>query len=144
MSDAAPFPRHLIHAGAMLSGVLMALAVHMIAERFGLDLGALWRSDTGDLIPASAAVGWWLVALAAFVGGYVTASLMGRAVSGQIPLRMRQFLIAIGVLLLAAAGQAASAPSAVPTVAGVVAGLVALVQGAVMAFCGAYFALRHI
>ena len=30
----------------------------------GLDLGALWRSDTGDLIPASAALAWWLVALA--------------------------------------------------------------------------------
>ncbi|MBR1219730.1 hypothetical protein JQ557_17110 [Bradyrhizobium sp. U87765 SZCCT0131] len=144
MSEAASFPRRLILAGAMTTGVLVALAVHIIAERFGLDLGTLWRSDTGDLIPASAALAWWLVALAAFVGGYVTASLMGRAASGHIPLRLRQFLIAVGVLLLAAAGQAASAPSAAPTSAGVVAGLAALVQGAVMAFCGAYFALRRI
>ena len=63
--------------------------------------------------------------------------------SGQIPQRMRQFLIAVGVLLLAGAGQAASAPSPIPTVSGVLAGLAALCLGAVMAFCGAHFALRR-
>jgi branched-chain amino acid transport system permease protein len=36
---------------------------------------------------------------------------------------MRQFLIVIGVLVLAGAGQAASAPSPVPTISGVLAGL---------------------
>jgi hypothetical protein len=55
---------------------------------------------------------------------------------------MRQFLIAVGVLLLAGAGQAAAAPSGIPTFAGVLAGIAALVLGAVMAFCGAHFALR--
>lgn len=143
MPEAALFPRRLILAGAMTSGVLLALAVHMIAQRFGLDLGALWQSDHGDLIPASAALAWWLVALVAFVGGYTTASLMESAASGQIPPRMRQFLIGIVVLLLAAAGQAATGPTAIPTVAGVVAGLSALTLGAVMAFCGAHFALRR-
>ena len=39
-------------------------------------------------------------------------------------------------------GQAASAPSAIPTISGVLAGIAALCLGAVMAFCGAYFALR--
>jgi hypothetical protein len=67
---------------------------------------------------------------------------MQSAVSGQIPQRMRQFLIAVGVLLLAGAGQVASAPSPVPTVSGMLAGLAALCLGAVMAFCGAYFAMR--
>lgn len=143
MPQTASFPRHLIHAAAMLSGVLLALAVHMIGQRFGLDLATLWRSDTGDLIPATAALAWWLVALAAFIGGYVTASLMDSAVGGQIPLRMRQFLIGVGVLVLAAAGQAASGPSAIPTVSGVLGGLVALCLGAAMAFCGAHFALRR-
>jgi hypothetical protein len=55
---------------------------------------------------------------------------------------MRQFLIAVGVLLLAGAGQAASAPSPIPTTSGVLAGLAALCLGATMAFCGALFALR--
>ncbi|MBW8856765.1 MAG: hypothetical protein JF604_21115, partial [Bradyrhizobium sp.] len=76
-------------------------------------------------------------------GGYFTATLMQSAVSGQIPQRMRQFLIAVGVLLLAGAGQAASAPSPIPTISGVLAGLAALSLGAVMAFCGAHFALRR-
>src|SRR6202165_2166890 len=142
MSETTNFPRRLILAGAAISGVLLALAVHMLGGRFGLDLGGLWRSDTHDFMPAGAAVAWWLIATVGFCGGYFTATLMDSAVSGQIPPRMRQFLIAVGVLVLAGAGQAASAPSAVPTISGVLAGFAALCLGAAMAFCGAHFAPR--
>ncbi|HEY8336626.1 MAG TPA: hypothetical protein VIQ05_22775 [Tardiphaga sp.] len=142
MAETTYFPRRLILAGAMLSGILLALAVHMLGQRFGLDLGGLWRSDGHDFMPAGAAVAWWLIASVAFVGGYLTATLMHSAVSGRIPQRMRQFLVAVGVLVLAGAGQAASAPSPVPTIAGVLAGLAALCLGGLMAFCGAHFALR--
>ena len=142
MAETNFFPRHLILGGAVISGVLLALAVHMLVARYGLDLGGLWRSDTKSFMPAGAAIAWWLIATVAFSGGYFTASLMHSAVSGQIPQRMRQFLIAVGVLLLAGAGQAATAPSAIPTIAGVLAGIAALFLGAVMAFCGAHFALR--
>jgi len=137
------FPSRLILAAAAISGVLLVLAMHMLGARFGLDLGGLWRFDTREFIPAGAAVAWWLIATVGFSGGYFTATLMHSAASGQIPQRMRQFLIAVGVLILAGAGQAASAPSAVPTVSGVLAGLAALGLGAVMAFCGAHFALRR-
>lgn len=142
MAETTHFPRHLILAAAALSGVLLALAVHMLGARFGLDLGGLWRSDSREFMPLGAALAWWLIAGVGFCGGYFTATLMDSAVSGQIPPRMRQFLIALGVLVLAGAGQAASAPSPLPTVAGVLAGLAALGLGAVMAFCGAHFALR--
>ena len=127
----------------MVSGMLLALAVHMLGARYGLDLGGLWRSDTHEFMPAGAAIAWWLIATVGFSGGYFTATLMQSAADGQIPHRMRQFLIAVGVLLLAGAGQAASAPSAVPTASGVLAALAALCLGAVMAFCGAHFALRR-
>jgi len=137
------FPRHLILGGAMISGVLLALAVHMLGARYGLDLGGLWHSDAHEFVPAGAAIAWWLIATVGFSGGYFTATLMHSAVSGQIPLRMRQFLIVVGVLLLAGAGQAASAPSPFPTTSGVLAGLAAVCLGAVMAFCGAHFALRR-
>jgi hypothetical protein len=143
MAAVTTYPRHLILAGAAVFGVLLALGVHILGQRFGLYLGDLWKTDAPGLIPASAAIAWWLIAATAFVGGFVTASLMHSAASGQIPRRMRQFLIAVGVVLLAAAGQAASAPSAIPTVSGLLAGIVALVLGAVMAFCGAHFALRR-
>src|SRR3954469_6293014 len=106
MPETTYFPRSLILAGAMISGVLLALAVHMLGARFGLDLGGLWRSDkVGAFMPAGAAVAWWLIATVGFSGGYFTANLMDSAVSGQIPPRMRQFLIAVGVLILAGAGQ---------------------------------------
>jgi hypothetical protein len=143
MAQTTFFPRRLILGGAMMSGVLLALAVHMLGARYGLDLGGLWRSDTRQVIPAGAAIAWWLIATVGFSGGYFIATLMHSAIEGQIPQRMRQFLIALGVLLLAGAGQAASAPSAIPTISGVLAGLAALCLGAVMAFCGANFALRR-
>src|SRR5579863_3444257 len=144
MPETTPFPSRLILAAAAISGVLLALAVHMLGARFGLDLGGLWRSDAIVFMPAGAALAWWLIATVGFCGGYFTATLMHSAASGQIPMRMRQFLIAVGVLLLAGAGQAASAPSALPTVSGILAGLAALVLGAAMAFCGAHFALRKV
>jgi hypothetical protein len=142
MAETNFFPRRLILGGAVISGVLLALAVHMLVARYGLDLGGLWRSDTKSFMPAGAAIAWWLIATVAFSGGYFTAGLMHSAASGQIPQRMRQFLIAVGVLLLAGAGQAAATPSGIPTIAGVLAGIAALFLGAVMAFCGAHFALR--
>ena len=66
MAETTYFPRRLIHAGAMISGVLLALAVHMLGARFGLDLGGLWRSDTREFMPAGAAVAWWLIATVGF------------------------------------------------------------------------------
>src|SRR5689334_13116277 len=142
MAETNFFPRRLILGGATISGVLLALAVHMLVARYGLDLGGLWRGDVKDYIPVGAAIAWWLIATVAFSGGYFTATLMHSAASGQIPQRMRQFLIAVGVLLLAGAGQAAAAPSSSSTISGVLAGIAALALGAVMAFCGAHFALR--
>jgi hypothetical protein len=139
---AETFPRHIIFAAALLSGLLLALAVHMLGARYGLDLAGLWDSDNHEFMPTGAAVAWWLIATVGFSGGYFTANLMQSAVSGQIPPRMRQFLIAVGVLLLAGAGQVASAPGPISTVAGVVGGIAALSLGAAMASCGAYFALR--
>jgi len=143
MPETIPFPSRLILAAAAISGVLLALAVHMLGARFGLDLGGLWRSDAREFLPVGAAIAWWLIATVGFTGGYFTATLMDSAAAGQIPQRMRQFLIAVGVLVLAGAGQAASGPSAIPTVAGMLAGLAALGLGALMAFCGAHFALRE-
>ena len=48
MAETTYFPRRLILAGAMISGVLLALAVHMLGARFGLDLGGLWRSEARE------------------------------------------------------------------------------------------------
>ena len=143
MAQANIFPRHIVLAAASISGVLMALAVHMLGLRFGLDLGGLWRKEFGTTIPPGAAIGWWLIGAGAFGGGYLTASVLRSAVSGTLPPRLRQFLIVLGLLTLAGAGQAASAPSPIPSLSGVLAGVAALVLGGVMAFSGAAVALRE-
>ena len=52
MAETTYFPRRLILAGAIVSGVLLALAVHMLGARYGLDLGGLWRSDIREFMPA--------------------------------------------------------------------------------------------
>src|SRR6202034_2421751 len=84
MAQTTYFPRRLILAGAMISGVLLALAVHMLGVRFGLDLGGLWRSDPNNFMPAGAALAWWLIATVGFCGGYFTATMMHSAAAGQI------------------------------------------------------------
>lgn len=146
MVAAPEFPPRLILTGAMVLGLLLALSVHILGVRIGLDLGGLWAPDSRGLMPASAAAGWWLVAGAGLVSGFVTASIMSRAASGRIPLRVRQALIATAVVIFAAAGGAASGAgggSPLPTASGVIAGLTALGLGALMAFFGATFALRR-
>lgn len=140
----APVPRHIILPGALIAGLLFALAVHMIGQRFGLDLGALWSaSTTPQIVPFKAALAWWITASGAFGGGYLAASLMAGAASGGLPPLLRYLMIGLGVLVLAAAGQAASAPASVTSASGVLAGVAALILGAAMAFCGAQMALRH-
>src|SRR5919197_1577676 len=69
MAETTYFPRRLILGGAVMTGVLLALAVHMLGARYGLDLGGLWRSDTRDFMPAGAAIAWWLTATGGFPGG---------------------------------------------------------------------------
>lgn len=142
MAQATTFPRHIVLAAASIAGVLLALAVHMLGVRFGLDLGGLWRKEFGATIPTGAAIAWWLIASAAFGGGYLMANILRSAAAGTLPPRLRQFLIVLGVLMLAGAGQAASGPSPIPSLSGVLAGVAALALGGLMAFSGAHFALR--
>src|SRR5277367_6349822 len=134
MAETTFIPRRLILGGAMISGVLLALAVHMLVARYGLDLGGLWQSDSHDFMPAGAAIAWWLIASVGFCGGYFTGTLLESAASGQIPRRLQQFVIVVGALVLAGAAQTASTPGPIPTISSVLAGVAALCLGAVMAF----------
>jgi hypothetical protein len=144
MAEQDIYPRNIVLAGAMGCGVLVALAVHMLGQRFGLDLSGLWRSDEIRIVPIGAALAWWLIATVGFAGGYMAATLMHGAASGQMSRAMWQFLAGVLVLLLAGAGLSASGPSTGPVMARVLAGVIALFLGAGMAFCGAHFATRRI
>ena len=143
MAEQDIYPRNIVLAGAIGCGVLLALAVHMLGQRFGLDLSGLWRSDEVKIVPFGAAVAWWLIATVGFAGGYIAATLMVGAASGQMSRAMWQFLAGVMVLLLAGAGLSASGPATGPVMARVLAGVIALLLGAGMAFCGAHFATRR-
>jgi hypothetical protein len=144
MAEQDIYPRNIVLAGAIGGGVLLALAVHMLGQRFGLDLSGLRRSDEVRIVPIGAAVAWWLIATVGFAGGYIAATLMVDAALGQMSRAMWQFLAGVLVLLLAGAGLSASGPATGPVMARVLAGLIALFLGAGMAFCGAHFATRRI
>lgn len=137
------YPRNIVMAGAIGCGVLLALAVHMLGQRIGLDLSGLWRGDVVRIVPIGAAMAWWLIATVGFAGGYIGATLMQGAASGQMSRSMWQFLAVVLVLLLAGTGVSASGPATGPVMARVLAGVIALVLGASMAFCGAHFATRR-
>lgn len=143
MADHDLYPRNIVLAGALGCGVLLALAVHMLSQRVGLDLSGLWRGGDSRVVPIGAAVAWWLIATVGFAGGYITAMLMFGAASGQMPRAMWQFLAVVMVLLLAGAGLSASGPATGPAIAQVLAGVITLVLGTSMAYCGAHFATRR-
>lgn len=143
MADQDIYPRNIVIAGAMGCGVLLALAVHMLGQRFGLDLSGLWRGDQVKIVPIGAAVAWWLIATVGFAGGYIAATMMYGAASGRMSRAMWQLLAGVLVLLLAGAGLSASGPSTGPVMVRVLAGVIALLLGAGMAFCGAHFATRR-
>jgi hypothetical protein len=140
MAKPAYFSRHIVLAGSILFGVLLALGIHIIIQRFNLNLGDLWRTDVPELIPARAALAWWLIGAVAFRGHVRFADEQRRL--GRMSLRLRQFLI--GRRHHACCGGtgrlgAKSDPDALRC-----AGWRRRARpGAVMAFCGAQFALRR-
>lgn len=139
MTEPIHSPRDLVLAGAVLFGMLLTIVAHMLGARYGLDLGGLFGHE--EAMPLGTAIAWWLTAAAGFFGGFFTAALLHGVVSGQIPRRLRHCLAVVGFVVLAGAGQAASAPSPIPTMTGVLIGIIALCLGAAMAFCGARLAL---
>src|SRR4051794_41680396 len=100
MAETTYFPRRLILAGAMISGVLLALAVHMLGARFGLDLSGLWRSDTHEFMPAGAAGGGGVIPARGFFRGDFFPKPMQRSVVGGKAPRGGPFFFAGGAALL--------------------------------------------
>ncbi len=113
----------------------------MLTRGSGYDLAKLWQSDWINP-PLSAAIAWWLMALAGFFGGATSASLINATAQGILPPRLLRLASAVGILALIAAGKAASAPAAPSVGAGVIGGFAALCAGAVLALIGASLALR--
>ena len=125
-----------IFAAAMTSGVLLALAAHMLSVRLGVGLTSVWQ----DLFPTDAnavrsALGWWMIAGAGFCGSFLGGLLAQDASRGrQRLIGMLFFLLLAGMPYLAAAAPAPNLQFALG------ANLAVFALGTVTAFCGSWFA----
>src|SRR4051794_41575565 len=82
MAETTYFPRRIILAAALLSGMLLALAVHMLGARYGLDLGGVWRSHVHEFMPAGAPADGWAVLAGGILRRPFFAPPVARAASG--------------------------------------------------------------
>jgi hypothetical protein len=138
-------PRITIFAIAMTSGVLLALAAHVLAARFGIGLTSAWR----DPIPTDpnalrSAFGWWSILAAGYAGSFLTGLLVQMQARDRRSRRRLQPLIPIVFFLILAGAPhlAVDAPSAsLPVTFGVNLSVFGL--GIVTAFCGSWFAISR-
>jgi len=134
-----------IFATAMTSGILLALAAHMLSGRFGIDPTSAWR----DLIPNDAnavrsALGWWLILGTGFAGSFLAGLLTQNLSGGQRQRgRPRQMILIVFILMLAGVPylSAAAPASSLPITLGT--NLAVFALGTITAFCGSWFAMSR-
>jgi hypothetical protein len=134
--------RRLHYAAAIACGVFAALTAHIVLTVLGVGIDAVLR----DAAPTGrqqfiAALAWWAVGGAGFVGGWaVGAYLIAAAREREFIYKLaRQFLIAL-VVVVATAGGILSKSGNVGGTIDVIASLTALGLGLICAFCGARLA----
>ncbi|MGI8524838.1 MAG: hypothetical protein ACR2K5_01445 [Pseudolabrys sp.] len=134
--------RRLHYAAAIACGVFAALAVHILLTVAGLGLDIVLRG----LLPGGraqfiAALAWWAIAGAGFVGGWAAgAYLIAAAREREFVYNLaRRFLIALVVIVCTAAGLMSKLGNVGGTV-DVISSLTALGLGLICAFCGARLA----
>ncbi|MBX6327677.1 MAG: hypothetical protein IRY89_03810 [Pseudolabrys sp.] len=133
--------RRLHYAAAIACGVFAALVVHIALTILGGGLDTALRGDADERPATIAALAWWAVASAGFIGGWGAGAYLIAAARGRdfVYRLARRFLIAL-VFVAATAGGLMSKMDSNGGTAGVIVGLVVLGLGAVCAFCGARFA----
>ncbi|MPZ55111.1 MAG: hypothetical protein GEU91_01190 [Rhizobiales bacterium] len=133
----------IIFATAMTSGVLLAIAAHMLSGRFGVGLTSIWR----ELFPTDAnavrsALGWWTIAGTGFAGSFLAGLLAQDGPRGRPRRRGLRWLIgAFAFLLLAGMPYLAIATPAPNLPYALGANLAVIALGMLTAFCGSWFAL---
>jgi hypothetical protein len=135
-------PRMTIFATAFTSGVLLTLVAQMLASHAGLTLEPAWaHQDAANRAQMLAAVGWWTIAGAGFVGSFGAGLLMQDAPGGQRRQALRGAVAALVFVLLVAipyvvtAGPASGLRQSLLTDAAVFA------LGLLTSFCGSWFSL---
>lgn len=134
----SPSSQRLRYAAAIGCGVFAALAVHIGMTAFGLGIDVVLRDgEQTNRQQLIAALAWWGIAIAGFIGGWATGVYLIAAGRGhEFVFRLaRGFLIAIVVIVASVAGVLSKTGAATGT-ADLIASLTALCVGAVCALCG--------
>ena len=134
--------RRLHYIAAIACGVFAALALHIVLTVFGVGLDKVLRAASlGPHVQFVAALSWWGIAAAGFVGGWATSAyLIAAARERSVVYKIAQrFLIAL-VFAVATAGGIMSKSGEGSGTPDVIAGLTALALGIVTAYSGARFA----
>jgi hypothetical protein len=142
--SARELPRVLTFGLALTCGLLIALAFHILLTNAGWGLGSVWRAPPPS--PSAglhSAVAWWLIAAGAFVGSWA----IGRLTDGHVRTwrrsqGLRRLMGFAFVVALAIAGHAAGTSTASGAGMAFAVNLAAAGLGIMMAFLGAYFAVR--
>ncbi len=139
----SPARRMSLVVAAVTGGVMVAMIVEIVLARRGVEFtGALRGALSGGGVRMHAALAWWAVTGAAFVASFVIAAVMSR-VSWLYFRSLRGVAAAALALALAAIGNLAplSAPGAATPQA--IATLAAMLGALMMAWFGAFFAVRR-
>ncbi len=128
---------------AVMSGMATALVTQVALAGYGIELAGLWRNLLGShQAQLRSALAWWMIAGAAFVGGFVVAFVMSRF--DWLYLRfLRGWLLALLTIGLALAARDLPRSEGLTAGAYVFLSAASLVVAFVMAGFGAYFALRR-
>jgi hypothetical protein len=128
---------------AITAGVMVAMVVHIWLGRHGIELSGAWqgllRGGGGQL---QAAMAWWSITGAAFVASFVIAGVMSRF-SWLYFRSLRGPAAAVLTLGLATIANEIPAPAADAAGNHALATLAALVVAMMMAWFGAFFAVRR-
>jgi hypothetical protein len=131
-------------ATAMTSGMLLALAAHILSGWFGIGMASLWQETMQtDATAMRSALGWWTITAAGLAGGFFVVPLT-HYLSGEQRLRQRlRWLVGVLFFLLLAIAPhlAATAPVSSLRVA-LGANLAVFALATLTAFCGSWFATR--
>jgi hypothetical protein len=130
-----------IFATATTSGVLLALAAHILTSRVGIGVTSIWQ----DLFPTNAnavrsALGWWTVAGAGFAGSFIAGALARDGSGGQNGRGVYRLIVWLFFLLLAAAPYLAVVTPAPNLPFALGADLAMFALGTLSAICGSWFA----
>lgn len=132
--------RMTVFATAMTCGILLALSAQMLSGRFGVGLPVRLNVFHAGANPIGAALTWWAIAGAGFVGSFFAGLLAQDASEGPDRRGLRMLIGVLFFVMLVIVPHVAvvwPAPSLTDSIAS---NLLAFALGTVTAFCGSWFA----